>query len=197
LIKLILLVNRSTDQLINFLVILRDNHKTQVMTKIVSHSKILITIGLLMFTQFVQAQNSKAEKDKAQAETIQKLIDSHRFMFVAQSALPMSEGVRLLTSEYDVKVKNDTLESYLPYYGKAYTGIIGSSDNGLQFKTTQFAYDIKPDKKDGWIISLKPKSMNSLQNMVLSVSSLGYANLQANFRDRQGISFNGIIQEIK
>ena len=160
-------------------------------------SKTMIAFGLLMCVQFVQAQNSKAEKDKAQADMVQKLIDSHRYMFVAQSALPMSEGVRMLTSDYDVKVKHDTLESYLPYYGKAYTGIIGSSDNGLQFKTTSYDYDIKPDKKDGWIVGLKPKSMNSVQNMVLSISSLGYANLQVNFRDRQAISFNGYIQEIK
>jgi hypothetical protein len=153
----------------------------------------LLLVMFSVFTVFLHAQGSK----DAKKEEIQNLVESKHFMFVAQSALPLSEGVRILTSPYDVRLKGDTVESYLPYYGRAFSAVIGTTDQGLTFTSTQSDYDQKPAKKGGWTITIKPKGQNIVQNMVFLVSESGSTSLQVNCRDRQAISYNGYIQEIK
>jgi hypothetical protein len=155
---------------------------------------------LLVLFSFVilhlQAQDSKEGKQAKQSQIL-SLLESKHYMFVAQQALPLSEGMRILTSPYDVRVMGDTVISYLPYFGRAYSAVIGTTDEGLNFTSKKSDYEQKPAKKGGWTVTIKPRNQNIVQNMVFLISESGATSLQVNCRDRQGISFNGYIQEIK
>jgi len=145
----------------------------------------------------LHAQESKQDRENAKIAQIKNLVDSQNYVFIAQSALPMSGRTRQLTSDYDLKVTPTVITSYLPYFGRAYTAPIDPSQGGIQFTSKDFEYTAVPRKKGGWDIEIKPKDYRDVQQLSLSVSETGYATLQVTSTNRQPISFNGYITAIK
>jgi len=149
---------------------------------------------LVLGSANVIAQSSKQQNENKKEQKINELINSQRYTFIPQTALPSRGASKTLTSEYELKIKNDTLVSYLPYFGRAYTASIGSTENPLDFKTTDFKYTITDQKKGGWNITIVPKNAGDARQLILSVSQDGYASLQVISTNRDPISFNGYIQ---
>jgi Domain of unknown function (DUF4251) len=166
-----------------------------------SSKKFFLAASLLAIFSLHQpavfAQSSKADKQAAKMAAVKMLIDSQSYVFIAQSAMPMSGRTRQLTSDYDVKVTKDKVVSYLPYFGRAYSAPIDPSQGGIQFTSKDFDYTTTPRKKGGWDIQLKPKDYRDVQQMALSITEDGYASLQVTSTNRQAISFTGYITAIK
>ncbi|MES2375809.1 MAG: DUF4251 domain-containing protein [Bacteroidota bacterium] len=148
------------------------------------------------------AQTTKAEKKAAKAADIKRIITSNNYAFKANYVIPMSMSPRALTSDYDVRVTKGKLEVYLPYFGRAYAAPRDLNDGGIKLNTTDYDYKAVEKKNGGWDITIKPKkttinTVGDVQIMRLNVSTDGYASLQVNSTNRQPISFNGYIEEIK
>jgi hypothetical protein len=131
--------------------------------------------------------------DKA---SVQKVVNSKHFVFKAQTVLPMSGTSRFLTSDYEVKLSGDSLISYLPYFGRAYSVTYGGS-GGIDFTSTKFDYEVRPRRKGGWDITIDTKDVKDYQRFNFTISDNGYASLQVISNNRQPISFNGYIVEKK
>lgn len=152
---------------------------------------LLLVLGVGLF-----AQTSVKPKESEKAKKIKELISSRNYQFQAQTVFPMSGRTRQIAGEgYDVSVSKDTVNSYLPYFGRAYAAPIDPSKGGIQFISKDFEYTEAPGKKGGWDITIKPKDVRDVQQFFLSVSEDGYASLQVTSTNRQPISFNGIIAE--
>lgn len=162
---------------------------------------------LILFTfvfiggQMANAQNTHKDKKAAHIAEIKGLVESQNFLFNANYAIPSRGGSRSLTSEYDLTITKDTIISFLPYFGRAYTAPpYGSSEGGIKFTNTHFTYVVKPGKKSGWAITIKPTNKNisdfrDIQSMYLNISEDGYASLQVISSNRDPISFNGTIEK--
>jgi hypothetical protein len=129
--------------------------------------------------------------------TIKNIVEARQFVFHAQTALPSTGGSRQLTSAYDLKVWKDSLVSYLPYFGRAYSTTYGATDGGLNFTSTKFDYKASTRKKGGWEISIKPTDVTDFREFLLTISENGYGTLRALTNNRQPISFNGYISSKK
>ena len=151
--------------------------------------KILIAAFAFFITNRISAQPDQ--------ETVKSSIESKRFIFHAQTALPTSGRSRPLTTEYDLRVAPDSLVSNLPFYGRAYSVPYGSGDVGFNFTSTKFEYTVTPGKKKGWDISIKTKDVTDFREFSLSLSDNGYGTLQALSNNRQPMSFTGYITEVK
>lgn len=134
------------------------------------------------------AQDKKKDK-------IKDLVATQSYVFKAQTALPMSGRTRPLTSEYDMKVAKDSIITYLPYFGRAYTAPLDASKGGIQFTSRKFDYTVNNGKKGGWSIQISPKDADDVRQMVLMLSEDGYGTLQVTSNNRQAIMFNGYITE--
>lgn len=160
---------------------------------------LLLVAGLLsaplLFAQETRPEK-RSDKKAEKAAEVKALIDSHYYLFNAQTAFPIGGRMRNITSNYDLVVKKDSVVSYLPYFGRAYTAEYNVTRSPLDFTSTSFDYTVTPGKKDGWAITIKPKDNKSVQTMYLTVSSEGYATLQVTSNDRTAISFNGTLQAI-
>ena len=156
----------------------------------------IATAALCTLTVFSSIPPLQAqEKDKA--AITRQLVETQRYIFIPQSAMPLSGRVRQLSFDYSLKITKDTIDCYLPYFGRAYSAPIDATQGGIQFVTSSFEYTATPRKKSGWDITLKPKDNRDVQQMQLSVSETGYASLQVISNNRQAISYNGYITEIK
>jgi len=94
-----------------------------------------------------------AQKKVSAKETeIKNLLYSQQYIFYAQSVIPSSGRQRFLTSEYTVTISKDTIVCYLPYFGRAYSAMLGTTDGGIKFTSVDFDYTISDRKKGGWEI---------------------------------------------
>ena len=160
---------------------------------------ILILLMLVTASSAMYAQEKKPKKERRQeqAEKVQKMVEAQDYMFVAQHALPMSMRSISLTSEYDLRVSNDTITAYLPYFGRAYTAPSDPTEGGIKFESKDFSYSLENAKKGGWMAHIVIKDAKRRINMVLSISTSGSASLSVNDDTRQTITFNGYIGERK
>jgi hypothetical protein len=131
---------------------------------------------------------------KAQDKNVASLIESKNFVFVAETANPLSGQFRQLTSEYDLRVLGDSIVAFLPYFGRAFSAPIDPNQGGIQFTSTDFEYSQQTRKKGGWNINIKPKDTRDVRQMNLFIRQNGNASLQVTSNNRQSISYNGRIE---
>ncbi|NQX54951.1 DUF4251 domain-containing protein [Pedobacter panaciterrae] len=163
---------------------------------------------LLLVIMFIAIQVS-AQTDK---ETTAKLVEAKTLVFNATTALPManmdlnkvlqrfpggqgSGAIQLSGSQYTLTIAKDSVEAYLPYYGRAYSANLNPNDSGIKFKSKDFTYKTEKRKKGGWLITIRPKDTKDVQSLTLSVGEKGYAVLNVTSNYRQAIAFNGFISE--
>ncbi|MEP6711613.1 MAG: DUF4251 domain-containing protein, partial [Ferruginibacter sp.] len=125
------------------------------------------------------------------------LVDSQRYIFIAESVSPLGSERRQLTSAYFLQVTKDTITCDLPYFGRAYTASIGVSAGGFQFTSTEFDYKISAGKKKRENVDIKIKDTYDTKQLSLVVFENGYASLNVISNNRQSISYSGYITEIK
>lgn len=152
----------------------------------------MLLIGLIIC--FNIAAFADEPKEEQKAVKINDMLNKQSFTFVAQRAVPASlPSKQLSVGEYDLKMSKDTVNAYLPYYGRAYVAPINDAA-GIKFTSTKFNYT-KKEKKNGWDIEIKIKdNQQSGYLLNLFVSKSGMATLQVNDNTRQSILFNGYIK---
>jgi hypothetical protein len=143
-------------------------------------------------------QPSDKKAKKAQQETeMKQLIESGRFMFVAQSARSNLGTFNNIGSGYDMVFDSLNVKANLPYFGRAYSVPYGGS-GGVKFELTAKNIDRKwNEKKKLYSVSTELPDTQDSYSINLSTGLNGYANLQINFRNRQWISYYGQIEKIK
>ena len=153
-----------------------------------------MALSILAASLSSQAQDDHHKKETDKQAAIKEMIASRQYLFIAESATPMSGHTRQLTPDYTLNVKKDTVEAYLPYFGRAFTATIGSADVGIQFKSSDFEYTDREEKDGGWNVTIKPKGVSDADLLVLHISTNGYTTLQVNSNMREMISFYGYIK---
>ncbi|WP_131537606.1 DUF4251 domain-containing protein [Pedobacter nototheniae] len=169
--------------------------------------KYLMSIILLAVTAQVFAQTDK--------ETTVRIVDNKNFVFVANSATPLfnmdvtrvmasmpggqnGSLINLSGSQYDVKITPDSIVAYLPYYGRAYNAPMDPNEGGIKFTSKDFTYTQTKNKKGNYTIQINTKDVKrDNYRLTFSVSTSGYASLNAISTNRQPITFNGYISEPK
>jgi hypothetical protein len=155
--------------------------------------KTLSPYHLLGLTLIVMSFSARGQSASDQAAAMKALVESGNYVFKAQTAMPLTGRVRTLTDDYTLKVSKESVVSDLPFFGQAYAAPMDPSKTGLQFTSKKFDYTATPRKKGGWDVLIKPRDYNDVQQLVLTISTAGYASLQVTSTSRQAISFNGII----
>ena len=156
---------------------------------------LVVTIGLLFFG--CGASQSATEKAQ-QAQFLSEKIESFNFKFIATHAYPQNFNPVYLSSPYDVKVSSDTVQAYLPYYGRAFSAPMDPSEGGIKFTSTDFKYEIEKGRKAGnWIIKIITADTNRPFELNFNLWDNGSGSLNVQDRDRQNISFQGSVEAQK
>lgn len=149
---------------------------------------VILFISLLTGTVLVQAQQNDPAATRA-------MVEAKNYTFKAQQVYPQSGRNLTLTSEYDVAIRPDSVISFLPYFGRAFTAPINPAEGGIKFTSTDFEYTIEKSKKRSWDIFIKPRDASDVQQMNLTIFDNGNATLQVTSLNRQGITFRGYVTE--
>lgn len=152
---------------------------------------IIISIILLIFT------NGCGTYQKLSDSQIKARIDSlvaiPKIEFKPNQASPTSYKAINLSFGYYLRITKDTVQCYLPYFGRAYTANLNSNEAGINFTSTKFEYQKEANPKGVYAIRIQPTDTSQKFKLYLNVQESGYASLQVTDPDRQSISFYGAI----
>lgn len=149
--------------------------------------RILTITAFTVAAHFIAVQHANAQE----TADLQQKIRSKDYVFEARTANPMRGGSIQLTYGYDLRVSPDSIVAYLPYFGRAFTAPVNPSEGGIKFSSVNFEYVARSRKKNGWSITIKPKDVQDIQQLNLTISSDGSTVLQVSSTNRQPISFFG------
>ena len=154
---------------------------------------IRIILSLLLITAMgisTLSAQTKKERKELKKQVVEKLVTSGKYKIDVNRALPARGRSITLTSPYSVVIRNDSVISYLPYYGRAYSIPYGVGE-GLNFKAPITDYQLDRDKKGTAKIKFSARSREDKFDFNIDVFSNGSATIFVNMQNRQSISFIG------
>lgn len=147
----------------------------------------------IFILQACGSTRTAAEKQKLAAD-IAQAVETPDFTFKARHAYPTGYRSVYLSPYYDVKVSPDTVEAYLPYYGRAYRAPMDPREGGYRFTSTDFEYQTNPGSRDGnWEAVITINDLDRAVTFRFDIWDNGTARLDVTDTDRQQISFQGEI----
>ena len=156
---------------------------------------LILSIGILTVNAQESKQSrkeSREERNAIKTEKIKKALESNTFTFEPSHMIPLGGGTRYLNHSYEVEVKNDSVYSYLPFWGVAYHVQYGGRDSGFDFSLPLKDYEFSKDKK-GYHIHFETKKGHDVIVFNFHISEQGYTTLNVNSTNRQAISYYGSI----
>ncbi|GAB6120657.1 DUF4251 domain-containing protein [Dysgonomonas termitidis] len=139
----------------------------------------------------------KPGESLSKQETILQItdkIENQDYTFIPTTALPSSGKSINLGYSYSLNVSKDTVNSYLPYFGRAYVAPMSTDEGGIKFVSADFEYTLTKGKKDMWEAVIKPQDNAKRYTLTLQIGNTGYATLTVQDTNRQTISFYGKIE---
>lgn len=154
-----------------------------------------LSAALLLAITMWACNSSKvpSEKELAKEQNIREKVEQKDFSIEVTQANPMRGKSINLSFGYDLKMKNDSVYAYLPYYGVAHSAPYGG-DGGIKFATLMTDYTLFPIK-DGWDIRFKANTREYNYDVLLNVFKNGSSTISVTTYQRDPISFYGRIIE--
>lgn len=158
---------------------------------------LLLFLSALIVSPGISQEKTKKELKEEQKIEIQKqieaLINAKEFVFVARIANPMGmRSVDLTTNPNYVKFEPELIDSYMPYYGQAFSGVGYGGDTGLKFKNKPDEFTVVKNKKN-YQVDAKVKGETDVFRISLQVFFEGSASLSITSNNRSTISYTGEI----
>lgn len=166
-----------------------------MITKISILSILIVLYFTAGFAQEKTKKQVKAERKIEKQNQVEAMINARTFVFTARTAIPQGyKTVNLNTNMYNVSFEPENINSYLPYYGRAYSGIGYGNDSGLKFEGKPEEFTVTKGKKN-YTVKAVVKGERDQFSLMLTVSFEGSASLTVNSNNRSTISYNGVISE--
>ncbi len=129
-------------------------------------------------------------KDKARISEVDSLLKAQYYRITVDKAFPTAGKMINLTTPYYVEVKTDTVDSHLPYFGRAYSIPYGGGD-GLNFEESLSDYSMTKGKKERNEIKFSVRTSEDTFDFNITVYPEGEAYVSIISNNRQPISYTG------
>lgn len=164
---------------------------------------LIVAFGGFQFAEAASAQNKKTERAAKRAvefQEIKSLVEGGEYIFTPRSTTTtQGRRVDLTTSSYDFTTNGDSISSYLPFFGRAYTVTYGGG-GGIECNGVAEDRSVSIEEEKMTIIvksSTDSAKDNDSYDFTLTVSYNGYATLNVNSRNRASTSYFGEISAIE
>lgn len=156
--------------------------------------KILIT-SVMALTAWVMLVGCATAEERAaraaeQAKAVKAALQERNYQIAVNRMYPSRGASKIVSSGYSVEVRNDSLISYLPYFGRAYDVPYGGG-NGLNFSAPIRNYKESQTKSDLRHIEIDVKNDEDTYLYTLDIFDNGSTDINVRSRQREPISFSG------
>lgn len=154
---------------------------------------LILSVSVLFAQEKRSKKQIRTERKSQKIQLVKSIVDNKTFVFIAYSVVPKNERTKTLISDFGIEVRNDSIFSYLPYYGNTYSRDYSSfKDSPMGFAQPMESYKRVKTKK-GFEVNIKVKNTNDLIDLVIHISKMGSATVVASSINRQAITYTGEI----
>ena len=172
-----------------------------------TNQRIIIILMFMMMAGLsdIYAQNKREIKEQRE-QAIKEQIIAEKYKISVNTAYPRRGRTVHLSSPYSVEIRNDSVISYLPFYGRAYSIPYGGGE-GLIFQAPLDEYEMEMNKKGtakvkftarcpeytgySYLCLWTARSPEDKFTFNLTIYSNGSASINVNMQNRESISFSG------
>ena len=141
---------------------------------------------------------TKQERAERLAQTrmgIMEALAKRQLRIEVRSMNTMRYGSRIVTPDFFLELRGDTLRSYLPYLGVAHQAPMASPSEGLNFETVMKSYHQSNPKPDLARLEIEAKTKEDFFVYHIEVYYTGKAFISVQSQHRDPISFDGEVIE--
>ena len=132
----------------------------------------------------------KAVKHALVTQKVRQAVDDRAYTVEMNYIYPQRMASRHLDYGYTLRISGDSIYSYLPYFGRAYS-VPYNGGNGLNFKGVMDYYKVTRTKKDCTDVVLGVKDDGDDYQYTMNIYDNGTVSLGVFSRNRESISFSG------
>jgi len=160
---------------------------------------LLLALILLSIALTGKGQDEKSQKKQDNYNKVLAVIESGKFEYVARKANPQGgRQIDLTTNPNFLRIKVNTGEAHLPYFGRSFSAGYGTGGGGIEFNGEFMEYNVeKNDTKFRVEIKFKIKGDSDTYKGTLSLNGLENASLSISSNNKQVISYYGDIKQLE
>ncbi|MFS4491631.1 DUF4251 domain-containing protein [Maribacter sp. 2308TA10-17] len=162
-------------------------------TKIILFITLLLSLNILVGQSRLERKQLKEEKSQKEYLQVKEVIESDTYEFNIVWVLPMGgTSINVNGDGYLVKITSDSIQTYLPYFGRVYSGVGYGTESGISFESEleDFQVTVNDDKKK-IEIGLTTNTTNENIEMVITIFKNGSCHITLQSMHRSTISYSG------
>ena len=132
----------------------------------------------------------KAERQAQVAQLVEEALERSNYTIAVDWMKPLGGVARHVSSNYELKINGDEVDSYLPYVGEAYRLPYGGG-KGLNFKSKIMNYSIVKMTDNRYLVEFDVNNDEDIYHYRIDVFTNGKAIIDIIAQDRDAISFDG------
>ena len=157
--------------------------------KIKLYSVLFAFSAMVMLSACASAEE-RAARAAEEAAKVKAALDEKHFTINVERMYPSTGGSKSVTYGYGVEVRNDSLISYLPYFGRAYNLPYGGG-KGLNFSERIGSYRESQGKNGLRLIDIELTNPEDTYLYTIKVYDNGSSSIDVLSRQREHISYSG------
>ena len=154
------------------------------------YSVAAVALAMVLLLGCASSQE-RAERREQTRRLVAEGIAERRLHISINSMSTLRYGTRMVSSDFYVELRRDTLESYLPYLGQVYRSPVVSTPQGLNFEAPLLGYNESRPSPDLTRIELLARTLEDTFVYILELYSNGKAYIRVRGQNRDAISFDG------
>ena len=153
----------------------------------------LLTIVVVAVMGLLSACSTMTAAERAQkALAVEKALASRRYVVDVRMIYPR-RGRAVNVTNYSLEVKGDTVVSYLPYFGRAYSIPYGGG-KAFNFSAPISSYESARDEKGRTHVRLVTDNEEDVITFQLEIFDNGQATIYVQAREREPITYSGELE---
>ena len=149
---------------------------------------VLFTIALAACSSLTSAE--KAERDAKTAQAVEKALVKRHYKVEISMMNPRRGRAVNVSPDFSLEVKGDTLVSYLPYFGRAYSVPYGGG-KGLNFTAPISEYNSAKGRNGATLVKMKAVNEEDVYSFRLEIFTDGSTTIDLTAYEREPISYSG------
>ncbi len=154
---------------------------------------ILVAISAAILLSGCATSEEKAAQMAELSANVTNALNNRDYKIVIDRMYPMRGSSRHVSFGYSVEVRNDTLISYLPYFGRAYNVPYGGG-KGLNFTAPIGSYQEFMKRNGQRHIEIGVSNEEDTYFYTIEVFDNGNSTVDVRARQRERISYSGHIE---
>ena len=155
----------------------------------------IVVAVLLSVLAACATKQERAERLAQTRQSIMEALANRQMRIEVRSMNTVRYGSKIVTPDFFLELRGDTLRSYLPYLGVAHQAPMVSPSEGLNFETVMKSYHQSNPKPDLARLEIEAKTKEDFFVYHIEVYYTGKAFISVQSQHRDPISFDGEVIE--